>query len=425
MTVSPTSRAYSTPPPRIAALITGPLALLLLVACEAGTPGPVGGESVTADGVTISDGTGGPEVSQPQPGEPEPAEPDVSESVGCVEGAPCDDGDPCTSDDACDAAGGCAGAPIECADEDGSPCTTETCVAGECRALFTEGLCDDGIDCTPESTCLVGRCIGEKVDCPQCEAPTGDHALKVVDISIAAGGHPGIGLDVDEEPKTCAPAGDCTGGIDNSLSALGNVVNEGVADSLAAGAILYVADLNEAPLDGSTFDFAVHDTDLTVESFTAGCDWQADTCDYWARPYGFDAGCTPWFHLPGATFDGTTLRAGGQGTVIVVSFALTPGTLVPLTLVHARLEAEAEMSADGTRIVRLSGVIGGATPKALLTDTLAAIDAEDLPGDKDFLLDLLDEVVEADIDLDGDGVLEGASVALRFDTIPAVLVEAD
>jgi len=155
------------------------------------------------------------------------AAPPDSGGACAADGAPCDDGDPCTDGDVC-AAGVCAGEPVDCSAlddgctlgvcdpatgacgtrpiaegdpcEDGDACTEgEVCTEGTCgggapvdcggldgpcaagRCDPTEGcvaeprnegmVCDDADDCTTDTTCAAGECLGTAVDCSALDAP--------------------------------------------------------------------------------------------------------------------------------------------------------------------------------------------------------------------------------------------------------------
>ncbi len=81
----------------------------------------------------------------------------------CVEGScwfvpttssiACDDLNSCTTDDVC-SAGVCNGTQINC--DDGSQCTEEECVDGEC--VVTKHACSGGCSCPAPATCVSGYC---------------------------------------------------------------------------------------------------------------------------------------------------------------------------------------------------------------------------------------------------------------------------
>jgi hypothetical protein len=84
---------------------------------------------------------------------------------------PCSDGDPCTQGDTC-SSGVCQGTPLAC--DDLNACSTDQCVAGECRHDYApaagccaaDSECDDGDDCTLDSCDAAASCNNMPVvDC--------------------------------------------------------------------------------------------------------------------------------------------------------------------------------------------------------------------------------------------------------------------
>ena len=71
-------------------------------------------------------------------------------------------------------------------------------------------------------------------------------AVKATQFELATDGFPGSGLDVDDDPDTCAPSGNCNGGVDNALAPLATLMNDPMYQSVVDGSLIYVADLSEA-----------------------------------------------------------------------------------------------------------------------------------------------------------------------------------
>ncbi|MCB9730155.1 MAG: hypothetical protein H6744_12680 [Deltaproteobacteria bacterium] len=332
---------------------------------------------------------------------------------------PCEDGDLCTSGEVC-ADGVCAGGvPVSCDDDE--ECTADGCdPATGCTHFYVGGACDDGYSCSIEDTCVAGLCVGAKQGCGLCQTPVTDKALKVISLLMAGDANPGSGLDVDGDPLTCAPE-PCGGGVDNALSVIAALMNEPLNEALASAAVLYVVDLDKATLDGQEFPMAVLDSELTLQSQFSGCDFQSETCSYTPTQFSYGPSCEPYFGLPNATIVNGELRAGGKGYVMTMALALGGGVFIALTIVDAQVRGVVKLGGDGTQIVGLTGVIGGATPKKQLISTIAALPSSVLPVDSATVISLLDLIVETDVDLDGDGENDGSSLAIRFDTIPAVL----
>ncbi len=104
--------------------------------------------------------------------------------VECHGDADCDDGSPCTSDTC--AAGNCAHEPVggEVACSDGNPCTLgDTCIAGACQGTMDPACCApldcpkdavandaDGDGCVDTCVCADGTVLKPGAACPNCVA---------------------------------------------------------------------------------------------------------------------------------------------------------------------------------------------------------------------------------------------------------------
>lgn len=344
----------------------------------------------------------------------------------------CDDGNPCTIGEVCDTSFVCGGGSDRSCD-DGNECTTDTCSSAVgCLNLFRNddcstgtcgpALCDDGEACTIDDRCVAGACFGAKTaSCPFCTLEATDRANKITSLLVMADGQPGSGLDVDGDPGTCAPANDCGGGVDNALSILASLVNPGITDSIEDGVVKWVIDLRHATTDGAVFPLSIYDSGL---AFDESCDFQAAVCDYDVAALSFDAACDPYFLFDNARITNGRLTAGGNDQLISMVLPLVGGSLLAVTIASARTEATLTTDASG-RITAINGIIAGAIPKAQLIEAVRELDPANfsLPGfTPEGAADLLDTLVIADIDLDGDGLAEAASVSMRISTIPARLI---
>lgn len=346
---------------------------------------------------------------------------------------PCDDGDPCTVGEVC-VAGDCGGGgPNDC--DDDNPCTSDVCVSGAaddsengCQHYFLDGVaCNDGLSCTGPDLCVSGLCVGEKIGCSWCPVPDTTHAVKATQFELATDGFPGSGLDVDDDPDTCAPSGNCNGGVDNALAPLATLMNDPMYQSVVDGSLIYVADLSEATPEvlasGEPFFLSILDCGLLPpdEPDDLACDYQTETCNYVAVQDNFTGACSPWFYFDDARYENGVVTAGGKGHIITILMALSGGADVPLTIGHARFQANAVLDVSGDKIVAMNGVIAGATPKAQLMETVDKLNPDVLTLPKEDIITLLELLVEDDLDLDGDGTNDAASVGLRFTMIPGVL----
>jgi len=334
---------------------------------------------------------------------------------------PCDDGNECTFGATCDEAGQCVGGePIEC--DDDNECTLDSChpILG-CLNLFISGECDDGDECTVGDHCVAGQCFGAKTsECPFCEITPTHRAQKIVSLELMADGMPGSGLDVDGDPETCAPPSACGGGVDNGLALLAFLVNPSIAESIETGVVKWVVDLNDLVFDGDLFPMHVYDTGLTTES--TFCDFQSDTCSYRVAQLSLDQDCRPYFSFDNAQVVHDVLVAGGTQSLISMVLPLQGGDLLSLTIAWAQVRATYTLDADG-EIATMTAIIGGAVPMAQLIAAIEGLDEASLPIDKEQALELLPILAPPDIDLDGDGIFESVSLALRINTIPAIIAE--
>ncbi len=333
---------------------------------------------------------------------------------GCTKAfntAVCNDGDACTAKDTCaggkcqGAAAGTTGNPKGC--DDGNPCTLDACdkKSGCVASPTAEGkACDDGNPCTKSDACKSGACKGTGAcACTPTFSPT---VAKVTSLQIGKGGQIGQGLDLDGNPKTCAPKSSCTGGIDNALGAIAGLVNGQLVKPVTDGSILLlveVMDFKQGPVT-----LAIHQGKL--DPANASCDIQKAGCLYTADASLLDAlTCKPKASLAGKVV-GDTLTAGGKGTVFPLSLPLQDGVYLNLTLYDLQLTGT--ISVSDKKVVSFSGILGGAVPKVQLMAAIDALPNEGLPLPKDAIKTLLDSTVETDIDADGDGKKESSSIAL-------------
>ncbi|MGM0575859.1 MAG: hypothetical protein ACQEXJ_09040 [Myxococcota bacterium] len=325
--------------------------------------------------------------------------------------APCDDQDACTTGDTCDA-GECVGEPVSC--DDGNPCTQDQCNASEgCVNVPLDGdACDDGLACSTNDVCVDGVCQGDESECT-CTPTFSADAAKADSVLIGDGGHPGEGLDLDDDPETCAPSTDCSGGINNGLGILAGMANDSLVDAVDDGSVMILLEFRD--LKQGSFTMAAYQADL--DPANADCDFQNATCAYLVDPSLLDEEtCEPMAALPG-TLDGDTIAAGGPESVFPFALPLTDGVELQLTIFNVRFEGTATLT-DG-QVTGVDGILGGAVPKETL---LAAVDA--LPDDGDVPKDLVKAFIdglEADIDGDGDGTKESVSLGLKVHAIDATI----
>ena len=329
----------------------------------------------------------------------------------------CDDGSLCTRHDEC-FEGDCIGEPITC--EDNNPCTENQCLAGSGCDFpdLNEGVCDDEVDCTTDTMCVAGECIGDESGCfcdPVLYAP----AIKLTHIAIGEG-MIGGGLDLDDDPDTCQPELSCVDGIDNSMAALGPVVNGPLAESMSDGTLILILefrDYGSNPFDLAAFDGAVDPEDVDCS------DVQTDVCDYIVNRDLFDLDtCEPIIALE-ASISGEDVTAGGPSSTFRLQLPFGDA-LLDLTVYQAQIVGTLTTNESAGGRFELDGILAGAVKLDELIDALNALPPDALPVPVSAIESIIDLFVVEDIDTDTDGIPDAASIGLPVSGIEAILVGA-
>jgi len=354
----------------------------------------------------------------------------------------CDDGNPCTENEVCDTAGVCGqGTDVSCFDD--NSCTIDICdpTRGGCLGLFVTAecdemsclpaACDDGNICTRDDQCVAGACFGGKTrDCGLCEVTPTSAANKIVRLEISSDGNAGSGLDLDNDPNTCAPSSECGGGVDNALAPLAAVLGNNIQASVDDGVVMWLVDLKAWDGTPAPFTMSVYDSGLAESNLF--CDYQGgpnapaevtEICDYDVAQLSFDQDCEPYFSFNNAVIQQAKISAGSPDTLIRMVLPLASGSLLGLTIAAARFEGTVAYGLNG-QVQSVNGILGGAIPKVQLIQAVLELRPEDIGGiDPSAVVPLINLLVENDIDLDGDGLNDAASVAIRITTIPARIAE--
>ncbi|MBL6975666.1 MAG: hypothetical protein ISR64_08050 [Deltaproteobacteria bacterium] len=330
---------------------------------------------------------------------------------------PCNDGNACTLDDNC-ATGICQGTAKDC--DDGNQCTADSChPAAGCQNLPVAGGCDDGDECTVDDQCVNGTCLGtpEGLCCtPEFTAPVN----KINMLAMGDGGLPGHALDVDGLP-TCSPADNCQDGLDNSLGLLSVLANDPIQEAMDKGEIIVLFEHRGFNTLGDEYFLGFFQGDPDAP----GCDVQTQSCAYWVGDEMMGTDCEPLYGFPNATITGDHLVAGGVGFTYPFDIPITDGVILSVLLANAQMDATVTLS--GGLPVAMDGVLAGAVPKSNMIEAVNAIPADQLPEgmSKDLILQMLSVLVVNDIDTDGDGNLNAASVGIRFQAIGGTIIGVD
>jgi hypothetical protein len=316
--------------------------------------------------------------------------------------ARCDDRSACTQDDTCQS-GRCVGRPIACDDTNG--CTEDRCLdaQGCVHVQLTGTACDDGVACTSQDACDAGVCVGDDSTCT-CDPTFGATAAKFTQARIGASNAQGEAIDLDGN-----------GTRDNAMGALAGLVNAPIQESIEGGSFILLLDFLR--FDRNPFTLAAYDGALAPSN--ADCALQSAVCDYEVSANLLDPDtCAPEITLP-ATRANSRVLAGGPQTRFLFQIPFGDA-LLSLTLYGTKLEAELQLQGD--QVQRLSGVLGGAIRKPELLAALRQLPPDALPFPVDAIAPILDLAVPNDIDTDGDGSPDAASLCLPFTSIGANLV---
>ncbi len=349
--------------------------------------------------------------------------------AGCkavVAVGPCVDGDPCSTGDVC-ADGICKAGSGKLGCDDSNACTIDSCKAGMgCVHALSKANCDDGVACTMPDACTGGVCVGIKTAmCPTCDLLFGASAGKLTQFLIGTSGKTGQGIDVDGNPKTCAPESNCADGIDNSAAVLAGFLNTPLINGVNEGTLTFVAEFAGYVGEGVPFTLNLYYAEMAQESKQANCKLNGDVCKWQVGQSALTAQCKPKFSFSDATVKDGKVTAGTKDTVFAMDADLLGAKDATLYVKGARIHGTVEFAADKKTIVSLQGVLGGAVPQTAVLDMVNAVDASLFAGlglSKKEVLDLIAQILVLDIDVDGDGGKESASIGIRFSALGAVLV---
>lgn len=343
----------------------------------------------------------------------------TEDGLGCLNEpntARCDDGNSCTVNDTC-SDGFCAGVSKNCSD--GNPCTRDWCDKGKCFHEAQNGIpCDDGLECSVNDHCEAGVCVADTSPCV-CQPTFSPVVNKFVSMSIADNGQAGNGLNLDDNAATCAPSSNCCCGVDNSLGPVAGlpVANDGIKKAMDEGQIVLLFEHRNFRTDGGAYTLAFYAGKLDPTNPT--CDFKTQSCKYIVDHNIFDQDCNPLVTLDNAKVVGNKLTAGGRQYRFPFDLPLVAGINLHVDLYATKVEATVTLS--GGKIAAMAGILGGAVPKQQIIDAITAIPDDqwppDIPVDKGTILSLIEILVEPDIDGDGDGQPESASIGIKFNAI--------
>jgi len=252
-----------------------------------------------------------------------------------------------------------------------------------------------------------------------------DDSQRLNSMGIGDGGHPGEAADVDGDPATCTPYGNCSGGLDNAMSGLFDSlkqfvdVDEQLADMVEGGDVNLLAEMVSVKYDGSSFAVNMYLAQPVLPKYQ--CNFQTSVCEYLIDSGAIDEdACQPFVTFDNAKIVDGVLTAGGKGYQFTWVLPFLNGPPMEVNLLNARIVADVVLGGSG--VLEVHGVIGGAIPKEALIEAVDDLPEQGLPVSKEMIKSLLGMMITNDIDTDGDGVPDAASIGIKFTSIGAEIV---
>lgn len=327
------------------------------------------------------------------------------------------------------------GEPWECGDDScGSTCGF--CLYGECigHVCICTPACA-GKQCGPDG------CGGSCGVCPDTQVCGWDSQChgscdlddivfsqtvqKVTTLAVGKGGHPGEALDVDKDPATCAPKGNCEFGLDNQMSSLFNLLGQVVdvdkqfKDALNSGEITMLLEFVLPDFTGKPFVVNAFLGEPVKPKST--CNFQTSFCEYYVMTESIDVpNCKPFISFDNAKIVDGVLYGGGPGYQLLVKLPLMPGIPFKVELHHAQIFGT--ILSGETGVDSMTGVLAGALVKQKLLDAIDTLPSQGLPVSKELIKNLLDVTLQLDQDTDGDGIFDATSVGFKFSSIAGKIV---
>ena len=223
----------------------------------------------------------------------------------------------------------------------------------------------------------------------------------VTGLALGLDGNPGSGVDVDGNAGTCAPASNCSGGIDNQLAAISGILNPVIVEQLESASLKLLFQADDL-INGSTIISGFTGALAAAPGCAAGDPNDpntypvdpgnpADPCDYTADASSFfpDVRSTckenALISLPvditGAdTAPSATATGGGPSSSFTLNLPFGDGNF---TVTAAGVKVDADITHDTTDISEITGVLGGAVEHAVLVEAVASIQDTCIGGPND------------------------------------------
>jgi len=352
---------------------------------------------------------------------------DECDCGSCGDGFECKDGfcselppdcNAVCGENGCGAIGTC-----ECGD-----CTWGDCIGGQCVcqpncAGKTCGADGCGSQCgtCPAGTPVCAWDLKCYASCEPSKVGFSEKVQKIVTLATGKDGTAGEALDVDGNPKTCSPFGKCKDGLDNQMATMFEAlaqftdINVQIGKSVEDGSLLMLFEGVGYNEQGMTFDTNVYFGEPAVPK--GSCNFQTAVCNYLVAPESFDlVACKPLVFFDNTKVKGGVLTAGGKKYKIIIVLPIVPSSPFTMELLNARMVATVAPGLGGG--TSYTGVLAGAISKKALLAQVDTLPDVGLPVSKDTIKMFIDAMLSPDIDSDGDGKKDAASIGFKFTTNP-------
>ena len=212
---------------------------------------------------------------------------------------------------------------------------------------------------------------------------------------------------------------------DNSMGALVALAGDAIEHSVTSGDVKLILEALPYHTDGKPFELRM--LSASLDKSNEDCKFNEQICTYTISDANYDLKannggvCPPGASLKTATIVDGKLSGGGKGFGFTIPIPMG-GVKLELPFENAMIEGQVQDKTTwkSTGLGKLCGVI----PKPALFEALEHVPEEQLKsiGGKAGAKSLLDTLLVADIDLDGDGTPEGVSAGFSFTTIGAKVV---
>jgi len=307
----------------------------------------------------------------------------------------------------------------ECGDDRAPP--VPQCEGKECGPDSAGGSCGE---CTGGAeVCSQGKCVSP----PDCSQAGAGECQRFMESAFSFEANAEGGLDLDDDPDTCAPEGECSDGVDNGFAAvLPELLSffpeaDAYLEALYGTEVFLQLSADNWDLGGGTFDLV--GMYARPDASAGPCEWEAGGCASCALPDDVNSwDCsTPMTFESALVLDGV-LTAGGPESLFSLQVPLGQDVALTVTFNMASIQAKV-VPLDGGGFRLEDGLIGGAVRKDELMEAVDYMPEDLLSGEeKTVMKEALDTLAIPDIDTDDDGEKDAISFAFHFSTLPGTSV---